>query len=403
MLTNRCTSDNDIEYVEEDFLADFLVENEITSFSELFFKISQCDVKNVRTFKKTKLEQIKMISIIHMQIMDFPGDKFDKKTLVSKTFFDSVLNLIFGDVVLHHSHINGKIFGYAHDVCTQKVKESRSPIPVIAHNLFKFDFFCVLKGLRLCVWRTKNISKGGRNLTDIQYANISDQVKLIDVVKYYQQSLANVAENCDKIERENIKKSSLHFLENHPKYCTKFKKLTENEKKFIEEYLSVGKGVIPYEKVKNWSDLDSHPNGEFFAKTEFFSSLNNSAISDFEYDHVKKFWQTLSFEKLSELNDVYNFQDTIILCEIFENRATEMSRRFPYSPRKCTPASRLSGCIHRYLSKAIISFPTNSEVVELFEKTLIGGMSSVNTRLAFDSSLLVGEKEQKLIYNIRNK
>ena len=58
-------------------------------------------------------------------------------------------------------------------------------------------------------------------------------------------------------------------------------------------------------------------------------------------------------------------------------------------------------CIHRYLSKAIISFPTNSEAIELFDKTL-RGRSCVNTRLAFDSSLLIGEKEQKLIYNIRN-
>ena len=92
----------------------------------------------------------------------------------------------------------------------------------------------------------------------------------------------------------------------------------------------------------------------------------------------------------------------MILCEIFENRATEMSKGFSYNPRKCTSASTLSGCIHRYMSKDIILIHTNSEVVELFEKTLIGGMSCVNTRLAFDSSLLTGEKEQKLIYNIRN-
>ena len=117
------------------------------------------------------------------------------------------------------------------------------------------------------------------------------------------------------------------------------------------EYLSAGKGVIPYEKIKSWSDLNSHPEGEFFPRTEFFSSLKNSAISDIEYKNVKKFWKTLSLNKLSELNDIYNFQDTLILCEIFENRATEMSKRFPYNPRKCTSASTLSRCIHRYLSK----------------------------------------------------
>ena len=80
-----------------------------------------------------------------------------------------------------------------------------------------------------------------------------------------------------------------------------------------------------------------------------------------------------------------------------------MSKNFPYNPRKCTSASTLSGCGHKYLSKSIILFPTNSEVLELFEKTLIGGMSCVNARLDFDSFVLIGEKEQKLIYKIRNQ
>ena len=163
-------------------------------------------------------------------------------------------------------------------------------------------------------------------------------------------------------------------------------------KKIVTNYLCAGKGVIPHEKIKSWTDLDScPPRGEFFAKTEFFSSLKNSAISDIEYENVKKFWETLSLNKLFEFHDIYNFQDTIILCEIFENRTTEIYKRFPYNPRKCTSASTLSGCIHRYHSKAIISFPTNSEVLELFEKTLVGGMSCVSTRLAFDSLILIGE------------
>ena len=42
----------------------------------------------------------------------------------------------------------------------------------------------------------------------------------------------------------------------------------------------------------------------------------------------------MRLNKLPDLND--NFQDTIILCEVFENRAIEMMQKFPYNPRKCT-------------------------------------------------------------------
>ena len=143
--------------------------------------------------------------------------------------------------------------------------------------------------------------------------------------------------------------------------------------------------MIPYEKIKTYEDLDVTPEGEFFSKTEFYSTLRNAIIDDQSYDNVKRFWKTLRLQKLSDLNHIYNFQDTIILCEIFENRATEMMKKTLYNSRKCTSASSLSGCMHRFISKAIIVLPMQAEIVDLFEQTLIGDFNCVNTRLAFDS------------------
>ena len=91
---------------------------------------------------------------------------------------------------------------------------------------------------------------------------------------------------------------------------------------------------------------------------------------------------------LSDLNEIYNMQDFILLCKIFENRGTEIMKKCLYDPCKRTSTSLLSGCFHRFLSKAIISLPTYAKHVELFEKTLIGGFSYVTARLAFDSSIL---------------
>ena len=116
----------------------------------------------------------------------------------------------------------------------------------------------------------------------------------------------------------------------------------------------------------------------------------------------------MRLKKLSELNDIYNFQDTIILCEIFENRAKEMTKKFPFNLRKCTSTSSLSGCIHRYLSKAIILLSTQAEIADLFEQTLISGFSCVHTQLSFDSNILFpknscGQPKEnlKLIYKIK--
>ena len=65
-----------------------------------------------------------------------------------------------------------------------------------------------------------------------------------------------------------------------------------------------------------------------------------------------------------------------------------MMKRFLYNPRKCTSINLLSGSIHQYLSKVIITLPAQAEFVNVFEKTLIGGFNCVNTRLVFDSIIL---------------
>ena len=59
------------------------------------------------------------------------------------------------------------------------------------------------------------------------------------------------------------------------------------------------------------------------------------------------------------------------------------------NPRKCNPASKLSGYIQREQSKVILALPTNNSVMEVFGKTLIGGFSCVNTCLYFDTELLM--------------
>ena len=110
----------------------------------------------------------------------------------------------------------------------------------------------------------------------------------------------------------------------------------------------------------------------------------------------------LKLSNLGELSRLYNFQDlTIILCEIFEQRSDILQNIFKYNPRKCNSASSFSGCVHRNKSKCCIALPTDAEFVRVFEKTLIGGFSCVNTRLAFDTDILVKDpKNEKVLVEI---
>ena len=48
---------------------------------------------------------------------------------------------------------------------------------------------------------------------------------------------------------------------------------------------------------------------------------------------------------LSDMNDLYNLQDTGILCETIEKRFQIMCNKYGFNPRKCNSDSCLSECI----------------------------------------------------------
>ena len=62
------------------------------------------------------------------------------------------------------------------------------------------------------------------------------------------------------------------------------------------------------------------PENEFWEKTEFFSELKQSAFDDNDYENSKNLYQTFKMRNLGDLNDLYNAQDVVLLCEITENR-----------------------------------------------------------------------------------
>ena len=49
----------------------------------------------------------------------------------------------------------------------------------------------------------------------------------------------------------------------------------------------------------------------------------------------------------------------------------------------------MSSWVQRNQSKFVIALPTSNNIVEIFERTLAGGFSWVNTRLAFDTEILM--------------
>ena len=132
---------------------------------------------------------------------------------------------------------------------------------------------------------------------------------------------------------------------------------------------------------------------------DFYSGLKEKNISEEEYENVKKFFKILRLKTLGDLNRICNFQDTAILCEIFEQRSSLLQNLFKFNAKKCNSASTFSGCVQRLKSKCSIVLRTDAEFIRVFEKTVMGGYSCVNTRMAFDTDLLLKDtKNEKVLF-----
>ena len=165
------------KFVHED------LNDKFASFEDIYRAINEQKIKE-RIFKNKQINTVeKTIAFVYLNIMKIPDSDKIHGVPISSNFMTNVKNNLFNTKPnLHHSHITGEIYGYAHGFCNRKVRENKNTTSVIAHNLFGFDFFFLLKVVRFGMWKTTNLNVGGSNLSRISFANISDQVKFVDTI-----------------------------------------------------------------------------------------------------------------------------------------------------------------------------------------------------------------------------
>lgn len=171
------------------------LDNMYSTISEFKEDVDSVDV--ARKFGKYEFSD-KIISFIYSTLIKFVETDQVKGMPMSKIFVDNSKGIMRNKTHIHHLLVSGKIIGYAHSYCNYRVRENKPKLSIIAHNLFRFDFFFLLKGLRAAVWKTRDITIGGTNPTNINFTIIGNQVIFIDPVKYFQQGLQTLASNLMK-------------------------------------------------------------------------------------------------------------------------------------------------------------------------------------------------------------
>ena len=138
-LLNNFNRHDFVNVATEEFVEDKFAGEEI---SEIKNAINKTEIKNAlsTTHRNVPKFNLKVYAYVYDELVCFPRSDIDYETITTNKFFTNVHRLIRGKFHLHHSHITGKIFGYAHYFCNTTLVERTMPeIPFVAHNFFGFD------------------------------------------------------------------------------------------------------------------------------------------------------------------------------------------------------------------------------------------------------------------------
>ena len=81
-------------------------------------------------------------------------------------------------------------------------------------------------------------------------------------------------------------------------------------------FLLLRKDTYPYEYMDSWERFDENT---IPPKEAFYSELNLESITDKDYEHVKKVWETFEIKNLGKYHDLYVQCDTFLLADVFGN------------------------------------------------------------------------------------
>lgn len=201
--------------------------------------------------------------------------------------------------------------GAAHQSCNLQYQHSRT-IPVVMHSLSSYDAHFLIRKLAC--------SKKIPGEIAIIPHNSENYISIIKTVRVH----GKIKKFANEIRFKFT--DSLRFMLASLDYLAS---IVPNDKKHIlkSECIKSGydvemfslltrKGIFPYEYVDNYAKLNETT---LPSKKSFYSSLNDTNVTDEDYNQAQKVWASFGVRTLGEYSDLYLKTDVLLLADVFEN------------------------------------------------------------------------------------
>ena len=196
-----------------------------------------------------------------------------------------------------HCHITGQYRGSAHQDCNLKLRidSKEFKIPVIFHNLCGYDSHFIMQEIgSIGKSNDLDINCIPNNMAKYMAFMLGKHLVILDSLQLMASSLERLADNLptDKF--------------NYTSQAFKGEKLALMKKK----------GVYPYDYMDSFQKFGDQ---QLPPKKEFYSILTDEGISDEQYTHAQKVWDTFNIKTMGDYHDLYLQSDILLLADIFEN------------------------------------------------------------------------------------
>ena len=264
--------------------------------------------------------------------------------------------------VRDHCHITGKYRGAAHSNCNLKwsISAENLKIPVIFHNLKGYDCHFIMQNIGHLIRQDFNINVDviASNFEKYIGFRLGNYLTFIDSFSFMSQSLDRLS--------SNLSDNAFFYS----------KKAFPNDDQFR---IIKRKGVYPYDYMDSFQRFSEK---SLPAREDFYSILNDTNISESDYEHAKQVWSEFQIKDLGDYHDLYLRTDVLLLADVFESFRKTCLEYYRLDPCHYYSAPGLSWDALLRMTKINLDLISDLDQQLFIEKGMRGGISNITHRHA---------------------
>lgn len=266
--------------------------------------------------------------------------------------------------VRDHDHQTGNFLGAAHRSCNLKRRKQRH-LKIFLHNGSAYDFHFLVKALVRRGNSIKNLYVLPFNMERFRMIKFNSFI-FLDSIAFLQAGLSTLSDDLRNSGHDYpiIRQTDLVLTDG-----------AFDEEKFR---MVLQKGIFCYDYCSSIGKMTKTK--LIPPRQAFYSSIQESSVTESEYVFAKQVWRKFKIRNLTEYAMLYCRIDTLLLAEVFEKFRSSMMEFSGLDPCHYVSLPGFGWDTMLKITGCSIGLPTDIDQVHFIENSIRGGLSFINTR-----------------------